>query len=1217
MKYLALTLSLILISFCCFAQYTISGRIINQADTKPVANTSVFLSNATIGGLTEANGTFKLTNVKPGKYNLVVSMVGFDPFNQTITVNSSDIDLQTITIYPKTIAIGEVKIKASTGKDSDRPRYFEEFETEFLGTSDLAKECKILNPELLDFNYDAANNILSASSVDFLVIRNDALGYKIKYLLKDFTLSYTEDGTHTFSYSGSVLFEALKGSPEQQKEWQRRRQEVYEGSQMHFLRSVIAGTMEQDGFRVFRLPANPQRPADSLIQEKLAIFQALKKEKVYRDSLNYWTKKADLPKTLDKLNPVPLKKEEFITGPDKQGVYSLNFNGDGLFITYNKYHNFNRSARSNKLSDPENKDNTLLSFTHAKLLFDKNGSVINPNGLTFDGVWMRGRIAVLLPIDYEPLQNTETEVDSSLVKNIITKVNTYTAAHITEKAYLHFDKPYYVAGDTIYFKAYLTQGENHALNHLSGVLYVDLIDASNKINKSVKLQVTDGVAWGDFALARSLTKGNFRIRAYTQWMRNEAEFAFFDKTIQVGSTINSGIAESGVTANRSATSLKPDIKFFPEGGSLITGVRSKIAFKAIGANGLGMDVKGIILDNENKEVSTFTSAYLGMGYFYLTPAETKTYTANVIYQDGTQDVIELPKSAANEINFAFTELNRLYTVKISSSKLWYQQNKNKTYTLVIYSGGVPQSHAVKLESQEVSFDVIKKDLHSGIATATLFSAGDEPLCERLLFVQNSDQLKLNINSDKNTYAVRTKAGIKLNVTKETGEPASGHFSVAVIDEGKVPVDDNSESTIINNLLLTSDLKGYIEQPDYYFTNTNDKTRADLDLIMLTHGYRRFEWERIFNNNSVVAYQPEKGLTIGGHIKFNGNPVQNGKVKLFSNTAGGLMLDTLSDASGRFVFDNLTFDDTTKFVIQARTEKDQNDLEVKPDTNAIEPGIAIKNTSNLKMADGLSAYVQSSKQFFDEQDKYGYHNNGYMLKAVVIKDKKTTPFEHSQNLNGKGNADQVITADWLETSGYTNLYDAVRAKATSIIFTQDHRLRSNRTIVVFGNTPPDYMVIIIDGVPEFSDKQPKNSIKSSPLDALSASDIESVEILLGTHGGAIYGPIASGGAVIVTTKRGRRINNYYKEAPGVITIKPVGFYKARQFYTPKYDHPAANNTMKDLRSTIYWNPDIVTDKDGNASFSYFNADGKGAYRIVIEGIDAEGNLGRQVYRYKVE
>jgi len=1216
MKKLALTLSSILFSICCFAQFSISGRVISQADTKPVANASVFLSNATIGGLTEANGTFKLTNVKPGKYDLVVSIVGFDPYSQTITINGSNINLQTITIYPKTIGIREVKIKAGAGKDPDRARYYESFKSEFLGTSDLAKECKILNPELLDFSYDEANSLLNASSVDFLVIENSALGYKIKYLLKNFALTFAEDGTHTFSYSGSVLFEAMKGSPGQQKEWQRRRQEVYEGSQMHFLRSAIEGNMELDGFRILRLPANPQRPADSLIMEKLRVYQVLKNDKSFRDSLDYWTKKAKLPKILDKTDPAPLKKEDIIKGPDKQGVYSLTFNGAAFFITYNQYHHFNRSARS-KLSDPENKDNTLVTFDHAKLLFDKNGSVINPDGLTYDGVWMRGRVSALLPLDYEPGQNKLPEVDSVLLKNIMTRVSTYRQSHITEKAYLHFDKPYYAAGDTIYFKAYVTLGDKHELSGLSNVLYVDLIDANKKISQSIKLRVRDGVAWGDIALSPLISKGDYRVRAYTRWMQNEGDAAFFDQTLPIGSALDNKVSESGSNDHTPANG-KPDLGFFPEAGSLVTGVRSKIAFKAIGANGLGIDVKGVIVDDENKEIASFASSHLGMGYFYLTPSETKNYSAKVTYPNGAQDVVQLPKSVAKGISFAVTSQAGLYNINISCSKLWYQENKNKAYTLVIYSGGDPQSATIKLENPETSIVVVKKEFHSGIAKATLFSAGGEPLCERLLFVQNNDQLKLNLSSDKNIYAARDKTGIKLNVTTGMGQPASGYFSVTVINEDKVPVDENSESTIVNNLLLTSDLKGYIEQPDYYFTNTGEKTAADLDLVMLTHGYRKFEWERIFNNNSAVAYQPEKGLTISGHIKFSGNPVQNGKVKLFSKTAGGLMLDTLSDASGRFVFDNLTFDDTTKFVIQARTAKDQKDLEVKPDTNITEPGVAVKNTPKLKVVDGLFAYVQNSKQFFDEQDKYGYHNTGYMLKEVVVKNKKTTPFEHSQNLNGKGNADQVITADWLENSGYTNLYDAVRAKATSIIFTPNHLLRSNRTVVgTDPNIPPDYMVIIIDGVPEFHDREPKNSIITSPLDALSASDIESVEIVLGTHGGAIYGPIASGGAVIVTTKRGRLINNYYKEAPGVITIKPVGFYKARQFYAPKYDHPVVNNTMKDLRSTIYWNPDIVTDKDGNASFSYFNADGKGTYRMVIEGIDAEGNLGRQVYRYKVE
>jgi len=1212
MKNLSLTLLLFLVSLCCLAQNTITGRIISQADTKPVANANVFLSNATIGDHTAANGAFTLTGIKPGKYQLVVSIVGYDTYTQDVIVTHTNIDLQTITIFPKSIGLKGVTIKAKAGADADRPRYLAWFTNEFLGSSDLSKECKLLNPELLDFNYDNANNILTATSIDFLVVQNDALGYRVKYLLKDFTLEFGEEQARTFSYSGSVLFEAMKGSPAQQKEWQKHRQEVFEGSQMHFLRSAIAGSLEQDGFRALRLPANPQRPADSVIELGLKVSEILKNDKKYRDSLAYWKKKAALPKNIDKLDMAPLKKEDIITGPNKQGIYTLNFNGDAYFITYNKYHHFNRSARS-KLSDPENKDNTLVSFSHPRLLFDANGSVINPNGLLYDGVWVRGRLATLLPLDFEPLQNnTGVEIDSALVKNITGKVNAFTTNHVTEKAYLHFDKPYYAAGDTMYFKAYLTLGDNHSLSHLSRILYVDLINTNNKISTSLKLLVTDGVAWGDIALPRTLTKGSYRVRAYTQWMRNEGDAAFFDKTI----TIGSGLAGAPAAVQIKPAAEKPDIKFFAESGNLVTGISGKIAFKAVGSGGLGVDVKGVVFDSDNKEIATFASAHLGMGAFNLTPAEGKTYTAKVTYANEVQDAIELPKASPNAITMAFTDVGRLYSVKINSGKQWYQQNKGKSYTLIVYSGGVPQSFTVKLDNPQVSLDVLKRDFRTGIATATLFTAGGEPLCERLLFVQNSDQLKLTISTDKNTYAARSKTGIKLNVAGGTGDPASGHFSVAVIDETKVPADGNSEAGILGNILLTSDLKGYIEQPGYYFAKPNERTAADLDLVMLTHGYRNFEWQKILTGVPPGPYQPEKGLALSGMVKFNGKPLKNGKVKLFSRSAGGMILDTLSDANGRFIFDNLTFDDTTKFVLQARTPKDQKEVDIKPDSALTSPGISLKNLPAMQQ-ENLSVYEQSSKAFLDEQDKNGINKSVHMLREVVVKDKKINPLEHSDNLNGAGNADQVITAEWLEKSGYTTLYDAVRAKATSIIFTPNHKLRSNRTVVNFLKDPkPDYMLIIIDGTPQFDDTT-TGGIDTGPLDFLIASDIESVEILLGAHGTAIYGTVASGGAIIVTTKRGRAVNNYYKESPGVITFKANGFYKARQFYTPKYEHSEADATKKDLRTTVYWNPEIPTDKSGNAQFEFYNADGKGSYKVVVEGIDAEGNLGRQVFRYKVE
>ena len=180
------TLFILLLPLICFAQVTISGRILNQADTKPVANASIFLSNATIGDKSAADGTFTLRDVKPGKYELIVSIVGFDVFHQTLMVNNGDINLHDITIFPKTIALKEVSIKPVY--DPNRERNLNLFKDEFLGKSALAKECKILNPELLDISYNEAESTLTASSVDFLEIENNALGYRVKYLLTNFTM---------------------------------------------------------------------------------------------------------------------------------------------------------------------------------------------------------------------------------------------------------------------------------------------------------------------------------------------------------------------------------------------------------------------------------------------------------------------------------------------------------------------------------------------------------------------------------------------------------------------------------------------------------------------------------------------------------------------------------------------------------------------------------------------------------------------------------------------------------------------------------------------------------------------------------------------------------------------------------------------------------------------------------------------------------------------
>ncbi|MEO6981274.1 MAG: hypothetical protein ABI113_22965, partial [Mucilaginibacter sp.] len=229
------------------------------------------------------------------------------------------------------------------------------------------------------------------------------------------------------------------------------------------------------------------------------------------------------------------------------------------------------------------------------------------------------------------------------------KLKNYKSTHITEQAYLHFDKPYYAAGDTMYFKAYVTVGERHELSALSGVLHIDLVNTQNKVDQSLLLKISGGVCWGDFALPDSLPKGEYRVRAYTKWMLNDGDGAVYKQTVPVGSALQTKVPESGA---RQPVTGKPELQFFPEGGALISGVKSKIAFKAIGFNGLGLDVKGTITDNNGNTVTTFASTHLGMGYIDITPEAGKIYKANVTFADGSQNTIDVPLPLQQGITLA-------------------------------------------------------------------------------------------------------------------------------------------------------------------------------------------------------------------------------------------------------------------------------------------------------------------------------------------------------------------------------------------------------------------------------------------------------------------------------------------------------------------------------------------------------------------------------------
>lgn len=1192
----------ILLPITCFAQQSISVRILNQTDNKPIANASVFLSNASVGGTSNEDGSVILKNARPGKYDLIVSIIGFETYHKNISINNSNINLSDILLIPKIKAIKEVTVKFKS--DPNREKYYQWFIDEFLGTSEIARFCKIKNPEMVDLIYDDTNGILTATSADFLEIENEELGYEVKYLLTGFRLDNKYPDTKKVSFEGSAMFREMNGTPAQKRRWQKRRQEVYEGSEMHFLRSALNDHIDKEGFRALRFARvpNPQRPPDSLIQAKIRQFKKIKTEGSNAgDSLLYWNKKSKLPKSFQKMMPTSLMKGDLIRSAS-QGLFALGYkNTDSLYITYNKSRHFHLTTQPSHLFDPYNKENTLIIFSSPFIMFDRNGGVANPNDITFSGVWGRSRVAELLPLDYEPELNNDNVIDDSPDS----RLTDFLVRQMREKVYLHFDKSYYAAGDTIHFKAYVTSDIENKLSDISGVLHVDLINSNDKIDRSIILQLDSGVAWGDFVLSDSLATSDYRVRAYTKWMLNgEGENKYFQRTISVTAIREVKVPESA-TPSPPSFKAKPDIQFMPEGGGMVDGLLSKISFKAVGINGLGIKVRGAILDDSNKEVSTFTSIHLGMGNFYLKPEEGKSYKARLTYANGIEDIVDLPKADSKGITLSVNNDSvSKATVTIEANAVYYKENKGKNYNVLIYSGGEINTVECKLDSQITKLIILKRRLHTGITTVTLFSSDNIPLCERLFFVQNFNQLNIDLSANKIGYRPREKTALRLNVKNRADSAVIGHFSVSVVNESVAPVDVRSEKTILTEFLLTSDLKGFIEQPNYYFTDITDKKLQELDLVMLTHGYRVFNWKQVLeNSNQDITYQPEKGLEITGTVKnmFN-SPISKGTVTLIP-AAGGSLLSAQSDNKGVFHFSNLSFTDTTHFVLSAVNAKGRNSTKLTYLADKPEP-VTIQQLSFQPVTDTVvSAYIDNAKRERNELVNYG-HIKGRMIREVKIRGIKVDDKYETQSLAGAGHADQVMHREEIEKiSG--QLSTSLNGRLHGIVFFKG-------APYFFG----DAMMVIVDGIEMQGDISAGGAVQPFSVNLLNSTDVETVEVLKYASA-SIYGMRGGNGVLIITTRKGSRTEAKDIASIGILPITVQGFYKAREFYSPKYDVTNLNNKQRDFRSTIYWKPELVTNQEGNASFDYYNADGTGTYRVVIEGIDEKGNIGRQVYRYKVE
>ncbi|RYZ39299.1 MAG: hypothetical protein EOP49_30340, partial [Sphingobacteriales bacterium] len=477
---------------------------------------------------------------------------------------------------------------------------------------------------------------------------------------------------------------------------------------------------------------------------------------------------------------------------------------------------------------------------------------------------------------------------------VVSGLHDYMAARPQEKIHIHFDKPFYSVGDTVWFKVYLVNALGHKLSSISKVVHIDMLAPTGK-PKHIVLPVNAGMAAAQLVLVDSLYgAGDYPLRAYTQWMRNAGEDYFFTHTLRVGDVLHykahasAAFSENtqGLTAELTYTSIKGAVSpaqevnyklkrgdrtlfsgktvtdlsgkagvvfpadklpkdgklvleaistlkagpvlthrfvvntdknnlavdFFPEGGSLVDGIRSKVAFKATSKGGLGIAVNGHIENERGERVSVFETAHAGMGVFALLPQAGSTYTAVITEGIAKDQRFALPKAMPEGFVLSANRTAKDdISVKISR---WAGMRANTEVRLVVQANGEVQK-AVKLpmNSASITFTILKSELADGINQLTLFSADNIPLAERLVFVQH-EQVNALLESEKKEFASRDL--VKLHFDNVRG--MAGGYSVAVVKADKVVLSEEKQLSIYSNLLLSADLKGHIEDPNYYFTN---------------------------------------------------------------------------------------------------------------------------------------------------------------------------------------------------------------------------------------------------------------------------------------------------------------------------------------------------------------------------------------------------------------
>jgi len=795
-----------------------------------------------------------------------------------------------------------------------------------------------------------------------------------------------------------------------------------------------------------------------------------------------------------------------------------------------------------------------------------------------------------------------------------------------EKAFVQTNQNVYLSGETIWYKAYATAYGKPS--QLSKVIYVRLSDAHGKLIKQDKLPLVNSTAHGNIDLPDSLRSGWYTLQVFTAWMLNFSRDNIFGQTIYIQKA-GEPVDRAGLSAARSTSY---HINFFAEGGKPIDGVISNIAFKAVDGNGQPVNVYGEVLDNQQKEIIKIKSEHDGMGSFNLETYANADYKVRVHFPDRSVQNIPLPKVEAAGLSFRVNPAP-VGEIDLMVSFAGQQQAVQPILVEAVQEDGTATAYPLQLSRGLNVFALKTKDFSNGILHLGAFDERGNLVAERSVFIDDGNAPKISVTADGVAYKAGSENTINISVADQAGFPLKGNFSVAVTD---ADMGTAAADNIGAYFLFQSEESNYVHDPGYYFTNSSDSLRHQLDLLMLTGSAGHFNWAEILNpKKQPLRYAAERSQFIAGKIE-NYQPSQNLKLKMMiaSADSGKVIAYVAPDSTGIFKLDNYSSPGNADIFYEAVNAKNRKEnvavtfFNENLDTVHTLPP-AMQNTT-APDAGINTAFVDSVALGPDGMAMA--MARGITLKAVDVKQVKTTQLEklieshvkqfdsdNAQTLDvvDAGSVSNQSVLDYIvgrfpglnlmrqEGGGFTWMYHGSNALSGSTAVAGGSA-SSSKTAAPAPSTPAsNNAYFYIDEV----------RVDESTVDHLPMTDVALVRFIPPP---VWFAPLNGGfiGAIMVYTKTrddARNADKILGIHTDVLDQYTFNGYSVSREFSPRSDAGKGQKPGADFRTTLFWSHDLQTDARGNVQLHFFANGETKHYRIVVQGFDKDG---RPVYLDKV-